>query len=139
MRSTVSHGAISSPSNRAYTCTSSQSILHSLRMAIASSIPPRNACALPNTCIVTHGRWRSLRSTSRARTKYLSELALPHPLDGEMEDGGIEALLPGHCWKISRSARARPREGGHDGVAARQSEPAGHVVEPPAADLGRIR
>src|SRR5213596_1915225 len=26
---------------------------------IASSMPPRSAWALPNTCIVTHGRWSS--------------------------------------------------------------------------------
>ena len=42
-------------------------------VALEGSIPPSDACALPNTCIVTRGRWRSLRSSSRARTKYLSE------------------------------------------------------------------
>ena len=73
MRSTVSHGAISSPSYSAYTSSSGHSMLQSLRIAIASSMPPRNAWALPNTCIVTHGRWSSLSSSSRVRTKYLSE------------------------------------------------------------------
>src|SRR5207244_1139159 len=73
MRSTVSHGAISSPSYSACTSSSGHSMLQSLRIAIASSMPPRNAWALPNTCIVTHGRWSSLSSSSRVRTKYLSE------------------------------------------------------------------
>src|SRR5205809_5263702 len=39
MRSTVSHGSISSPSYRAETWSSPQSMLHSLRIAMASSMP----------------------------------------------------------------------------------------------------
>src|SRR5216684_617036 len=41
MRRTVSHGAISSPSYSAYTSSSGHSMLQSLRIAIASSRPPR--------------------------------------------------------------------------------------------------
>src|SRR3989442_1724266 len=56
MRSTVSHRAISSPSYSAYTSSSGHSMLHNLRIAIASSMPPRGDAPQAHDAPPTGGR-----------------------------------------------------------------------------------
>ena len=70
---TTSKALTVSPSRRARTSSASQSWLASLSMAMASSTPQSTQRVLENTCISTSGELPVRRSTSAARTKYLSE------------------------------------------------------------------
>src|SRR5438552_2244976 len=69
---TGSYGSIRSPSKRACTSSASKSFAHSLRIAIASSIPPSHASSFWKICKTTRGRRSSRRSVSRAWLKYAS-------------------------------------------------------------------
>ena len=69
---TGSYGSIRSPSWSALISRPSYSWEQSLRIAIASSMPPSHACFFWNTCMTTCG-WRpSFSSVARAWLKYAS-------------------------------------------------------------------
>src|SRR4051794_23559500 len=61
-----------SPSYSACTSSASKSNAHSLRIAIASSMPPSQPSRFWKTCITTFGRRPSCRSVSRVWLKYAS-------------------------------------------------------------------
>src|SRR5207302_9776980 len=70
-------------------------------------------------------------------TRRSSDLTLPHLLDGEVEDLGVEPWPADHSWIIRRSARRWPAERRHQRVAADQRYAARDVVESAAADASR--
>src|SRR5882757_6880280 len=69
---TASYGSMRSPSKSACTSSSPKSYAQSLRIAIASSIPPSHASFFWKICMTTRGRRSSCNSVSRAWLKYAS-------------------------------------------------------------------
>src|SRR5258706_4915443 len=69
---TASYGSMRSPSKSACTSSSSKSYAQSLRIAIASSIPPSHASFFWKICMTTRGQRSSCNSVSRAWLKYAS-------------------------------------------------------------------
>src|SRR3989449_9426976 len=69
---------------------------------------------------------------------FVGVVTLPHLLDGEGEDLGVEPWPADHSWIIRRSARRWPAERRHQRVAADQRHAARDVVESAAADASRL-
>ena len=133
--------------------------LQSLRIAIASSMPPRYAWFFWKTCMTTRG-WRPSREQRRARVVEVRVrvVAGAHLLDREVEDLRVETATRAAALSPSSSSRqARERGLGHlellrrrlggrepvlelvAGLRERLGERCAGVARHPAEELGRRR